>query len=164
MALIYVAGPLDTGPPELRAARIAEAIRVGAELIAAGHAPYVPHLSEAMAEAHDISYEEWMSVDLAWLRVAAAVIRIPGDSAGADRETELAESLGIPVYQGLESLVEEATEVDDQTDVDALELVVGFVEEVLPQICDRSRGTLIDAVMRVRRIKIRIASSLTKYL
>ena len=52
--------------------------------------------------------------------------------------------------------------MDDQTDVDALELVVGFVEEVLPQICDRSRGTLIDAVMRVRRIKIRIASTLTK--
>ena len=91
---VYVAGPYTSDPEKCTSA----AIEVGNALLDAGHAPFVPHLAHYWETNHGARhYEDWMRIDLAWLAVADAVIRIPGESSGADREVELARSLGIPV-------------------------------------------------------------------
>lgn len=47
-----------------------------------------------------------MKYDAEWLLACDAVLRIPGDSAGADREVEMAKSANIPVYYTVEELCE----------------------------------------------------------
>jgi hypothetical protein len=48
-----------------------------------------------------MGHEDWMAVDLAWVAVADAVLRLPGDSAGADQEVAEAERLGLPVFHSV---------------------------------------------------------------
>jgi hypothetical protein len=53
---------------------------------------------------HD--YELWLEIDFAWVKKCDALIRLPGESSGADREVELARSLGIPVYFSIQEFLE----------------------------------------------------------
>lgn len=96
--LLYVSGPYSLNPSRCTD----RAIEVGNVLLGAGYEPMVPHLNHFWEERHPNAYEDWMRVDLAWVRRADAVVRIPGESSGADREVALAQSLGIPVFQWCE--------------------------------------------------------------
>jgi hypothetical protein len=42
-----------------------------------------------------------MKQDFEWLKCCDAVLRLPGESTGADREVALAKELGIPVYYSI---------------------------------------------------------------
>lgn len=98
---VYVAGPYTADPDACTRA----AITAGNELLDAGHAPFVPHLAHYWHTLHGPrGYEDWMRIDLAWLRAADVVLRLPGESAGADREIALAQELGIPVVTEVTSL------------------------------------------------------------
>jgi len=95
---IYVAGPYSQGD---LAANVRRAMDAGTALLAAGHAPLVPHLNHFW-HAHEPHPERtWLDLDLAWLEVADAVLRLPGPSAGAGAECDAARHLGIPVYGAL---------------------------------------------------------------
>lgn len=99
-ARIYVAGPITLGDTEHNITRAEVA---GLALMKAGFAPHVPHLwyrAHNVGEANHDSLEAWLAVDLPWVFMSDAVVRLPGASAGADRETALAEEYGIPVYRG----------------------------------------------------------------
>jgi hypothetical protein len=50
------------------------------------------------------SYEVWINQDMEWLAKCDVVLRLPGISSGADKETALAEELGIPVYDNIATL------------------------------------------------------------
>ena len=95
---VYVAAPY-TADPEACTAR---AIEVGCELLDAGQAPFVPHLSHFWETLYGSRpYEDWLRIDLAWLAVADVVLRLPGESPGADREVAEAHRLGIPVVHSI---------------------------------------------------------------
>ncbi len=65
----------------------------------------MPHLSHYWHTHHTPrAYEDWMRIDLAWITAADAVLRLPGTSAGAERETALAAELGIPIYASVAAL------------------------------------------------------------
>jgi hypothetical protein len=99
---VYVAGPYTADPEECTAA----AIRAGGELLDAGCAPFVPHLAHYWETLHQARpYEDWMRIDLAWLTAADALLRLPGSSSGADRETARAEAHGIPVFGSVAELL-----------------------------------------------------------
>lgn len=98
---IYIAGPLSLGD---RRTNVMRAIKVMRELIEAGYAPFCPHLSHFADGTDQLGYDTWLDVDLAWVAVSDAVLRLPGESAGADRECELARRLRIPVYASIEEL------------------------------------------------------------
>lgn len=74
-------------------------------LIDAGYAPFVPHLSHYQNDYYPRPYEAWMEVDLAWVQVTQAVLRLPGDSPGSDRETSCALHYNIPVFHSVASLI-----------------------------------------------------------
>ncbi len=98
---VYVAGPYSKGDP---CENTRNAMAAGAAIMDLGHAPFVPHLSHFWHTMDPRPYEDWLALDLAWLPAADMLLRLPGESGGADKETAEAERLGIPVFFSLESL------------------------------------------------------------
>lgn len=106
MKRVYVAGPYTKGDV---AVNVKNGIQAGNRIIAAGHAPFVPHLSHFQHMESPQPYETWMAIDFAWVEACDVLWRIPGDSAGADREVAHAIKLGIPVVYTLPELLEMLT-------------------------------------------------------
>lgn len=101
---VYVSGPITRGDHFLNARN---GIVVSEEIRKLGFMPFCPHLSSLwQMVAPGASYEEWMTYDLAWLEKCDAILRLPGDSPGADREVGHATYLGIPVVGSVEELVD----------------------------------------------------------
>lgn len=115
---IYIAGPISKGD---LAANINQATDAFIELAQQGFAPLCPHWSAYSKPVYQIgsdvyclatrsgndrlSHADWMGIDLPWVAVADAVLRLPGESTGADREVEEATRRGIPVFTSLDDLL-----------------------------------------------------------
>ena len=101
MKYIYVAGPYSRGDPVVNTRN---AILVGDELVKLGYAPYIPHVSLLwhMVSPHEIDY--WYNLDIDWLLRCDGLLRLPGDSSGADNEVKVAQANHIPVFYSLEEL------------------------------------------------------------
>lgn len=89
---VYVAGPYSQGDVAIN---VRNALDAAERLIAAGHLPYVPHLSHFWHVIHPHEKDYWLRIDDAWLACCDAIIRLPGPSEGADDEMALAERLGL---------------------------------------------------------------------
>lgn len=101
---VYVAGPLTRGDWFQNVRR---AIDFADEITTVtGFQCFVPHLSLTWDMIHHHGYEWWMDWCMEWVRACDALVRVPGDSPGGDREAALARSLGIPVFDSIEALVE----------------------------------------------------------
>lgn len=119
---IYIATPISVGDLCENVNRATEAFL---KLVKAGYSPFNPALSvyskpavfhdcpcydrvvvcQATVSGHpDLTHEDWMQVDLSWVSVSDAVLRLPGESKGADREVALATELGILVCHSVEEL------------------------------------------------------------
>ena len=116
---VYVCGPVSRGDllPNVR-----QADEAFFALMRAGFAPLNPllsvfagsadrsgpSLSRVTATADPLpggtTHGDWMAADLPWVAVADAVLRLPGESVGADLETAHAAACGVPVFHDLESL------------------------------------------------------------
>ena len=64
---------------------------------------------------HQFTHADWLSCDKAQVAKCDAVLRLPGESAGADEETALARQLRIPVFTSIDAL-RTHFEVDPYTD------------------------------------------------
>lgn len=73
-------------------------------LMAVGYVPFLPHLTLLWDLLYPRVYQDWLDYDNHWLAVCDVVFRIPGESSGADKECELAKSLGIPVVTTYDEL------------------------------------------------------------
>lgn len=102
IARIYVAGPYTKGDVAVNVRKAYEAATHLADL---GFAPFVPHATHFWHLLFPRPYEFWLELDRQYLPCCAAVLRLPGESLGADREVELAGTLEIPVFTEIESLV-----------------------------------------------------------
>ena len=100
---IYIAGPITKGDT-LR--NIRKGILKGTELIKLGYVPMIPHQDflAYMMNPGVLHYEKLLELDFAWIRKCDALLRLPGESAGADREEEFACEIGIPVFKTVEEL------------------------------------------------------------
>lgn len=127
---VYIAGPITKGD---LAHNVNQATAAFVALAKAGYAPFCPHWSVYENEAvrgyvaapdgqlskhvyavasvngnPAMSHEDWIGVDLAWVEAADALLRLPGESAGADAERDHAMIRGIPVFYSLDALMTEA--------------------------------------------------------
>lgn len=98
--LVYLAGPIHgSGSPETN---LDIALRAAEMLYDAGFTPFVPNLFGQWERRYPLEglegQEKWMAMDFEWLSRCDVLVRIPGRSPGADREVELAQELGIPVF------------------------------------------------------------------
>lgn len=100
---VYVSGPYAKGDA---AENVRRAVLAADELLRAGHVPFCPHLSHFWHLLCPKPREAWLEYDLEWLRACDAVVRLPGESEGADAEVEAARELGIPVYGSVREFLE----------------------------------------------------------
>jgi len=113
---VYIAGSISKGD---LATNVNQGTLAFLHLTACGFAPFAPQWSVfstypcqpatngvvALGTAAGmLSHDDWLAVDLSWVGVADIVLRLPGESKGADEETALAESLGIPVAHSVHEL------------------------------------------------------------
>lgn len=57
----------------------------------------------------DMTHTDWIEVDLPWVVASDAVLRLPGESTGADMETSCARDHGVPVFGSVAEVVAWAT-------------------------------------------------------
>lgn len=105
---IYIAGPLSPRNGETQEHNVRRALDVASFLLDEGYSPYVPHLCHYWDRSHPRSYEAWMNLDFSWIERCDALLRIPGESPGADREVGHAIRSGIPVYYSIAEMTERA--------------------------------------------------------
>lgn len=103
MKYVHIAGPIAGGD---RFRNVGEAMAVAAKLISYGYIVYCPHLCCFLHMIYPLPYETWMELSLAWLAKCDAMIRLPGESPGADREEEYCRRHGIPVFYSVEEFLE----------------------------------------------------------
>jgi len=100
---VYVASPYTIGDVAMNVRRNIEAAD---QLATAGFASFVPLLSHLWHLIIPHSYEFWIAHGLAWLERCDAVVRLPGESSGADAEVARALELGLPVYFSVKQCIE----------------------------------------------------------
>jgi len=98
---VYVAGPYTLGDVCLN---VRNAIQAGNELADQGLIPFVPHLSHFWHMLCPRPYDFWLDYDNQFLPDCDALLRLPGESSGSDKEVALAMSLGIPVFHSIEEV------------------------------------------------------------
>lgn len=99
--LIYIAAPYTFIDPVQNTNL---ACKIADELIVNGFVPYVPHLTLLWHLITPRTVQFWYDYDIHLLKRCDAVLRIPGESVGADKEVELAKQWRIPVFYSIEDL------------------------------------------------------------
>lgn len=94
MIRAYLSGPITKGNRSWNFYQAAEFQR---RLMLAGLAVWNPMLSMLHPDGWSIPHHTWLESDLAWVAVANVVLRLPGESVGADAECAFARDHGIPV-------------------------------------------------------------------
>ena len=113
--LILIAGPYRSGTgddPEKMAANLRRLEEVSAPLFRAGHVPMIgewvalPVWRAAGGQVlGDALYDEiFYPTAHRLLQLCEAVLRLPGDSKGADNDVRIARERGLPVYFKLEDV------------------------------------------------------------
>lgn len=100
MLFVYAAGPYTKPDPVINTNR---AIRLADHIFERGHTPFIPHLTMFWHLVIPRAYQDWLDYDVEWLKKCDVVIRLLGESNGADKEVEIARELMIPVILGGES-------------------------------------------------------------
>lgn len=94
--IVYLAGPMSGDPYGC----VPKALAVWRALLDVGVVAFVPQLSALAAMVvPEVTYAEWLAYDLSVIEACAALVRLPGASAGADHELAFAEGRGIPVWR-----------------------------------------------------------------
>ncbi len=101
MKRIFISGPYTLGDV---AQNVKRAMDTANTLIDLGYAPFCPHLTHFLHMNHSQPYEKWLEIDIAFLEVCDCLLRLPGESKGADAEVELALRLGIHVVYDISEI------------------------------------------------------------
>lgn len=62
-----------------------------------GGIPFIPHLTHFWHLQHPRDWEEWLVYDSYWLAHCDCLVRIEGESRGADAECTLAQEMGLRI-------------------------------------------------------------------
>lgn len=108
---VYVAGPMSKG---VAIDNIKQALEAANELLLAGLVPIVPQMTffwrwlYPPATSRSVAdYDTWLKYDFAFLKdVSRTILRLPGESFGADQEVEYMRWLGRPVFYCTDDVIE----------------------------------------------------------
>ena len=101
MVVVYISSPYTIGD---QAVNVRNQMVATDELMNKGYCCITPLYTHFQHMFSPRGYEDWMKVDLELVKRADVVLRLPGESSGADREVEHAKSLDIPVVFSIEEL------------------------------------------------------------
>lgn len=100
---IYVAGPITGSGSYIK--NIRNGILAAQAIYRAGMIPFVPHLYALWDMICPESESNFLAMDEEWLYTCDALLRLPGESPGADLETKWCKAKSIPVYISLANLI-----------------------------------------------------------
>lgn len=112
MLKVYVAGPYSAPTPGQVERNITRAREISAQLWAAGHAAFCPHMNTAFFDRRKWADGEpdWLEGDLQWLRHADALVMVHPDadtvSRGTARGVAFCDQHEIPVFPGVDEFLE----------------------------------------------------------
>ena len=98
---VYIAGPMSIGD---RVDNLNMALRAMRDLTIHGFAPLSPQLTFFIANVLRFDHDTWIQIDLPWVSQADAILRLPGESKGADEEVKTAIQYNVPVFSSIEKL------------------------------------------------------------
>jgi len=101
MIKVYIASPYTKGDV---AVNVKTQMDTADELMNKGFVPFTPLYSHFQHMAHPRPYEDWLKLDFEWIPVCDCILRLPGDSSGADNEVEFAITNNILVFYSLNDL------------------------------------------------------------
>jgi hypothetical protein len=104
---IYIASPYTKGDV---AVNVRQSLDAADAIAGAGYVVFAPLLTHFWHMVHPRPWEFWVEQDLAWLERCDAVVRLPGESKGADAEVVRARELGLPVFFGLDAFLTSTTD------------------------------------------------------
>lgn len=106
--LVYVAGPYSKGVWEENMKAVIEEAE---KLFNNGYTPFIPHtMTSVWALLYPKEKEKWLEVDLTILSRCDALVRVKGESEGADIEVGYCEDNNIPVYNSAWELIDDGTQ------------------------------------------------------
>lgn len=99
---IYIASPYSMGDKQANIRRQVDAAQALRER---GHHAFPPlAVSAEWDNAYPATWEEWMEWCLTFLPCCDAVLRIGGESVGADTEVRAAKEIGMVVYYSIDEV------------------------------------------------------------
>jgi hypothetical protein len=101
MKAVYIASPYTKGDV---VENVRKSLQAADQLSALGYLPFAPLLSHFWHFLSPHPYEFWTSMDLEWVLRCDCVLRLPGESSGADAEVKLARERGIPIFYSVAAL------------------------------------------------------------
>ena len=102
MIKVYIASPYTIGDT---AVNVRRQMDVFEELVKTGKiAPFAPLLYHFQHLVHPKRPSEWLALDFEWVKVCDCLLRLPGESKGADEEEHFARTFNIPVFYSIEEL------------------------------------------------------------
>lgn len=101
MIKVYIASPYTKGDVAIN---VRTQLEMANKLMDLGYAPFAPLYSHFQHMAFPRPYLDWIKIDLEWVKVCDCLLRLPGESNGADGEVSYAEKRDIPVFYSLEEL------------------------------------------------------------
>lgn len=102
MKTVFIASPYTLGDVGVN---VKTTMDVADELMDLGFNPFIPLLYHFQHITNPRPYEDWIKIDLEWLSKCDCVLRLIGESSGADGEVARAKELGIPVYYNIGDVV-----------------------------------------------------------
>ena len=145
MRSVFIAGAYSTGGGEAVAVNVRNAMSVWHELAYQNFAPFCPHLSHFLHMHKPKPRDIWLDHDNHWLLKCDCVLRLPGESEGADDECKLAHRNHVPVFYSIADVVEFYKKPNRRCD--------------MSDLCERLRnakmaaGTCLEAADEIERLR-----------
>ena len=99
--IVYVAYPYTYDDP---VENTHSAMQIANTLVDLGFVPYIPHMSLIWHLVYPRPVEFWYEQDIYFLKKCDALLRMGGESGGADNEILVAKENKIPVFYSFEEL------------------------------------------------------------
>jgi hypothetical protein len=98
---VYIASAYSKGDC---AVNVRNSILAAENLRAHGYLPFCPLWTHFWHFMSPHPYEYWTEMDLEWLPLMDCILRLPGESSGADKEIIYMQGLGKPVFYSIGEL------------------------------------------------------------
>ncbi len=99
---VYIASPYSIGD---KLTNVKKSIEIANILMDKGFIPYAPLLNHFQNEMFPRPENDWLEFDVNWISKCDALLRLLGESKGADEEVLIAKKIRIPVFYSIEDLV-----------------------------------------------------------
>lgn len=103
MIAVYIASPYTKGDIGVN---VNKSMLMADYLEEFGFLAFTPLLSHFRHIINPRPYQYWLDTDLEWLLRCDCVLRMEGDSEGADKEVEFAKQNNKPVFYSVDELME----------------------------------------------------------